>query len=98
MGAPLQARRARERLRAGRAVERDKLIELGGRHCDGRDHLGVELDRHRLQDGQNDVFDAGKEFRKRVAGGRGIEQQLRVDDVLVAIGIKRENAHAGCRI
>ena len=63
-----------------------------------RDHLGVELDRHRLQDGQNDVFDAGKEFRKRVAGGRGVEQQLRVDDVLVAVGIKRENAHAGCRI
>ena len=29
-----------------------------------------------------------------MAGGRGIEQQLRVDDVLVAIGIKRENAHA----
>ena len=94
MGAPLQARRARERLRAGRAVERDKRIELGGRHRDGRDHLGVQLDRHRLQDCQNDVFDAGKEFRKRVAGGRGIEQQLRVDDVLVAIGIKRENAHA----
>ena len=52
----------------------------------------------RLQDCQNDVFDAGKKFRKRVARGRGIEQKLRVDDVLVAIGIERENAHAGCRI
>ena len=94
MGAPLQARRVRERLRAGRAVERDKCIEFGVRHRDGRDHLGVQLDRHRLQDCQDDVFDTGKKFRKRVAGGRGVEQQLRVDDVLVAIGIKRENAHA----
>ena len=48
----------------------------------------------RLQDCQNDVVDAGEEFRKRVARGRGVEQKLRVDDVLVAIGIKRENAHA----
>ena len=94
MGAPLQARRVRERLRAGGAVERDELIELGVRHRDGRDHLGVELDRLRLQDRQNDVFDAGKKFGKRVARGRGIEQQLRIDDVLVAIGIKREHAHA----
>ena len=39
--------------------------------------------------------DAGKKFGKRVARGRGVEQQLRVDDVLVAVRIKRENAHAG---
>ena len=97
MGAPLQARRGRERFRAGRAIDRDELVELGVRHRDGRDHLGVELDRLRLQDRQNDVVDAGKEFGKRVARGRGIEQQLRVDDVLVAVGIKREDAHAGCR-
>ena len=51
----------------------------------------------RLQDGQNDVVDAGEEFGKRVARGRGVEQQLRVDDVLVAVGIEREDPHAGCR-
>ena len=48
----------------------------------------------RLQDRQDDVFDAGEELRKRVARGRGVEQKLRVDDVLVAVGIKREDAHA----
>ena len=52
----------------------------------------------RLQDGQDDVVDAGKEFGKRVARGRGVEQQLRVDDVLVAVGIKREDAHAGAEL
>ena len=36
-----------------------------------------------------------KNSRKRVARGRGVEQELRVDDVLVAIRVKRENAHAG---
>ncbi len=49
----------------------------------------------RLQDRQNDVVDTGKKFGKRVARGRGVEQKLRVDDVLVAVGIKREDAHAG---
>ena len=97
MVAPLQARRARERFRAGRAVARDKRIELGVRHRDGRDHLGIQLDRHRLQDCQDDVLDPGEKFRKRVASGRGVEQKLRVDDVLVAIGIKRENAHAAAK-
>ena len=97
MVAPLQARRGRERFRAGRAVERDKCVELGVRHRDGRDHLGIQLDRLRLQDCQNDVLDAGEKFWKRVARGRGVEQKLRVDDVLVAIGIKRENAHAAAK-
>ena len=79
-------------------IERDKLVEFGVRHLDGRHHLGVQLDRLRLQDCQDDVLDAGEEFRERVARSRGVEQKLRVDDVLVAVGIKRENAHAGCRI
>ena len=80
---------------AGGAVDRDELVELGVRDRDRRHHLGVGFDRHRLQDGQHDVVDAGKKFRKRVARGRGVEQQLRVDDVLVAFGIEREDAHAG---
>ena len=42
-------------------IDRDELIELGVRHRDGRHHLGVGLDRLRLQDGQDDVLDAGKE-------------------------------------
>ena len=94
-GAPLQARRRRERLLAGGAIDRDELIELGVRDRDGRHHLGVGLDRLRLQDRQDDVLDAGEKFGKRVARGRGVEQELRVDDVLVAVRIKREDAHAG---
>ena len=95
--APLQARRCRERFFAGVAIDRDKGIELGVRDRDRRHHLGVRFDRHRLQDRQHDLVDAGKKFRKRVARAGGVEQQLRVDDVLVAVGIEREDAHAGCR-
>ena len=32
-----------------------------------------------------------------MASGGGVEQELRVDDVLVAIGIEREDAHAGAK-
>ena len=64
---------------------------------DRRHHLGVGFDRLRLQDGQNDVVDAGKKFGERVARGRGVEQELRVDDVLVAVGVEREDAHAGAK-
>ena len=53
----------RERFLAGRAEERDKFVEFGVRHRDGRDHLGVRLDRLRLQDRQDDVVDAGEKLR-----------------------------------
>ena len=35
-----------------------------------------------------------KNFGKRVARARGVEKQLRVDDVLVAVGIERQDPHA----
>ena len=39
-----------------------------------------------------------KNFGQRVARGRGVEQELRVDDVLVAVRIEREHAHAGAEL
>src|SRR5262249_49967250 len=64
---------------------------------DRRDHLGVKLDRHRLQDCQRDLVDAGEKFRQRMAGGRGVKHKLRIENVLVAVRIERENAHAGAK-
>jgi hypothetical protein len=61
----------------------------------GRDHLGVWFDRLRLQDRQDDMLDAGKKSRERMPRGCRVEGQLRVQDVLVAIRIEREDAHAG---
>src|SRR5262249_30207545 len=42
--------------------------------------------------------DGGEEFRQRVPRGGGVKQQLCVDDVLVAVGIKREDAHTGAEL
>jgi hypothetical protein len=50
-----------------------------------------------LQDGQNDIVDAGEKLGHRVARGRAVEHELCVDDVLGADGIERENAHAGAK-
>ena len=68
------------------------------RHRDGRDQLGIQLDRRWLQDRQDDVVDAGEECGKRVARRRGIEQELPVDDVLVAVTVKRQDPHAAAEL
>ena len=61
-------------------------------------HLGIWFDRYRLQDGQNDVFDAGKKFGVRVTRSCGVKHKLGVKHVLVAIRAKREDAHAGTKL
>ena len=39
-------------------------------------------------------LDAGEKIGHRVPGSRSVEKKLCVDDVLVAVGIERENVHA----
>jgi hypothetical protein len=68
------------------------------RYRDRRHHLGIRLDRHWLHDCQNDGLDTGKKFSERVASSCGIEHELRVEDILVAVGIKRDDAHAGAEL
>src|SRR5262249_33627355 len=96
--ASFQTRAVRKRLCASVTVDCNKLIELSVCNFDRRHHFGVQLDRLRLHDCQYDVLDADKKFRERVARARGIKQELLVNDVLVAVRVQREDAHAGTEL
>ena len=63
------------------------------RDRDRRHHFSVRFDRHRLQDRQDDFISVSKKFRMRMAGAGGVELKLLIDDVVVAIRAKCENAH-----
>ena len=95
-GAPLAMRRRSERVGAGGAVAHDEVVEFGLGRLGGRRQLGVLLDRLRLQNREDDALDAGEEPRQRVARGGGVEGELGVDDVLVAVA--RDDAHAGAEL
>ena len=94
-GAPLAMRRRPERVRAGRAVAHDEVVEFGRGRLGGRRQLGVLLDRLRLQNREDDALDAGEELRQRVARGGGVEGELGVDGAVV---VARDDAHAGAEL
>src|SRR5262249_50883099 len=98
MTAAFQAWRGQKSFFAGGAIGRGEFIELGMPHHDGRDGLGAGLDRLRLQDCENDGLDAEEEFGERMASRRGVKRELSVDDVLVIIRVKRENANTNAEL
>ena len=93
-----QAWRWRQRFCAGVFVDRDEFIKLAVRHRNGQIHLAsgsIDIGCRIVSSiCSTPAKNSGNECRR----SRRIEHKLRVQDINLALEIKRENAHAAAEL